>query len=68
MGLPLTKEGEVYWKGIENNETLLSKYESIDKSAYWKYRYQLWRLRQPFDDIVEAINAVTQQIESELKQ
>lgn len=51
MGLPLTKEGEVYWNGIKDNELLLSKYKTLQVSELWTYRYKLWRLREPFDDI-----------------
>jgi len=65
MGLPLTKEGEVYRNGIKDNNILLSKFKTIDKSAYWKYRFQLWHLREPFDDVVEAIYAVAKQIKTE---
>lgn len=68
MGLPLTKEGEVYKKGINNDSTLKTRFNSIEKSAYWKYRYQLWRFREPFDNLTEAIKILAQQIESQLKQ
>ena len=67
MGLPLNKDGEVYRKGIKGNSTLQAKFDSIDKKAYWKYRYQLWHLREPFDDLAEAISTVAKQIKSEFE-
>lgn len=66
MGLPLTKEGEVFKKGIMNNEMLQKKFESIDKASYWRYRFQLWRLREPFDDVLGALKELTQILENEL--
>lgn len=62
LGLPLTKNGEVYWNGISSDESLIARFNSIDKSAYWKYRYQLWRLREPFDDVIDAVQAIVRQI------
>lgn len=67
MGLPLAKDGEVYRKGIKDNSILQARFNSIDKKAYWKYRYQLWHLREPFDDLAEAISVVAQQIKSEFE-
>lgn len=68
FGLPLTKDGEVYRKGIKDNSTLQAKFDNIDKKAYWKYRYQLWHLREPFDDIAESLDAVARHIKTELEE
>ena len=68
MGLPLTKEGEVYWNGVKGNDELQLRYNSIDKSEYWRYRYLLWRQREPFNEIVEAIKTVSLQVEKQLQE
>jgi hypothetical protein len=67
MGLPLTRDGEVIWTSIMDDCQLLAKYNSIDKNKYWKYRYQLWRLREPFKDVSDAINETAMQIKKELE-
>lgn len=55
LGLPLTREGEVYWNGIKDNKELIARYNNIPKADYWKYRFQLWYKREPFDDVISAI-------------
>lgn len=64
LGLPLTKDGEVYWNGIKDNEVLLTRFHSVEKSAYWKYRYQLWRCREPFEDVIVALKNMASRIET----
>lgn len=68
LGLPLTREGEVYWNGIKDNAELLLRYKSIEKYEYWRYRYLLWRQREPFNEIAEAIKAVSLQVEIQLQE
>lgn len=68
MRLPLTKEGEVDWYRIKDDSALLLIYDRIDQKAYWKYRYQIWRLKQPFGDIAEAVKAIALQVNKELGQ
>ncbi len=67
LGLPLTKEGEVFWNGIKDDDNLKTKYKSIDKSSYWRYRYQLWHYREPFREVIMAVQDVAQQIKTELE-
>lgn len=66
LGFPLTKEGEVYWNGIKDNEQLVSRYKEIDKSEYWNYRFQLWYNREPFDELIEAIQETAKQVKGSL--
>lgn len=66
LGLPLNKNGEVYWNGIQDDEVLLRRFNSIEKSEYWKYRYQLWRRREPFDEVMIAIRNMARIIETEI--
>ena len=66
MELPLTKEGEIYWSGIKDNDELFEKFNSI-KSEYWRYRYQLWRFKEPFDNVFEAIHEIANVIKSDIK-
>ena len=66
MKLPLTKEGEVYWNGIKDNNDLLLRFNNLDKSAYWKYRRQIWRRREPFGEVVDAIKDMANTINTEL--
>lgn len=66
LGLPLNKDGEVYWNGIKDNEVLLRRFNSIEKSEYWKYRYLLWRRREPFDEVMIAIRNMARIIETEI--
>ena len=66
MGLPLTREGQVYWNGIKDNNYLLAKFNSLEKSAYWKYRYQLWYQREPFEEVINAIKNLAKSINEAL--
>lgn len=59
LGLPLTKEGVVSGFKVKEDATLRAKFESLNKSEYWKYCYQLWRLREPFDDVIEAVKELS---------
>ena len=63
MKLPLTKEGEVYWNGIKDKYDLLTRFNSLDKSAYWKYRFQLWRCREPFEEVIITLKEMAKNIE-----
>lgn len=66
MELPLNKDGEIYWLGIKDNDELLAKFYSIEKSEYRSYRYQLWRLKEPFDNVFEAIYEMVNVIKSDI--
>jgi len=67
LGLPLKKNGEVNWYQINGDKALHEKYQSIDKKRYKRYQYKLWRLREPFDDVVEAVKNLSMKIAIELQ-
>lgn len=66
LGLPLTREGEVYWNGIKDNKELVEKYSNLSKSDYWKYRFQLWYSREPFDEVLCAIEELSSYVKESL--
>lgn len=66
LGLPLAKDGEVYWTKIKDNDELKAKYQSINRADYWNYRYQLWHKREPFNEVIDAIQGLTQYIKEDL--
>lgn len=67
LGLPLKKDGEVDWFKIKQDENLRTKYEEVDKKAYSKYKYQLWRFREPFAEVLETVRVFSKLIADELK-
>ena len=66
LGLPLTKDGEVVWTKIKDDEGLVKKYKSISNADYWKYRFQIWLKREPFDDVISALKDTAIQIKEYL--
>lgn len=64
MGFPLTKDGEIYWNGIKDNEALVQKYESLDKTELKAYRYQLWRFREPFEEVINSLHQTANRVKS----
>lgn len=65
-GFPLTKEGEIYWNKTKDNNVLNAKYQALNKAEYWNYRFELWYLREPFNDIVDALKGLVQYIKGDL--
>ena len=66
LGLPLTRDGEVHWTGIKDNKELIDKYNTIPKAEYWKYRFLLWYNREPFDEVVSALEEISNQVKETL--
>lgn len=66
LGLPLTRDGEVHWAGIKDNKEQIDKYNTIPKAEYWKYRFLLWYNREPFDEVVCALEEITNQVKETL--
>ena len=67
LGLPLTKDGEVYWNKIKDDNDLKEKYKLLDKAEYWNYRFLLWKDREPFDEVIDALKETTRQIKESIK-
>ena len=67
LGFPLTKDGEVYWNRIKDDVDLKAKYKSLDKAEYWNYRFLLWKEREPFDEVIDALKDTAQQIKESIK-
>lgn len=65
-GFPLTKDGEVYWNKIKDDSVLNAKYQALNKAEYWNYRFELWYLREPFNDIIDALKGLVQYIKEDL--
>ena len=63
-GFPLTKDGEIYWNGIKDNEALVSKYEGLNKAELKAYRYQLWRYREPFEEVLNSLHQTAIRVKS----
>ncbi len=66
MGLPLTRDGEVYWAEIKDNKELVDKYKTIPKADYWRYRFLLWYSREPFDEVISALEDISNQVKKTL--
>lgn len=67
LGFPLSKDGEVYLKNFKDDKDLKEKYESLDKAEYWNYRFLLWKEREPFDEVIDALKATAQHIKESIK-
>ena len=66
IGLPLTKEGDVYWNGIKENYELREKYNSLNKKELWIYRYHLWHRKEPFAEVLNTLSETAKRIKESL--
>lgn len=67
LKFPLKKDGEVSYNKIKKDPLLLKSFEDIeDTPEYKKYCYQLWHLREPFDEVMEAIREFSGKMAIEL--
>lgn len=66
LGLPLTKDGEVYYIKIKDDNVLKAKYQSLNRAEYWNYRFLLWKEKEPFDEVIDALKETAQQIKESI--
>lgn len=67
LKFPLKKDGEVSYNEIKKDPLLLKNYDDIkDTPEYKNYCYQLWHLREPFDEVMEAIREFSGKMAIEL--
>ena len=65
LGLPLTANGIVFWKKVNENPALKAVYEKdVNRTPdYELYCYLLWLKNESFDDVVNSLRLIATKCE-----
>ena len=65
---PLYQNGKINFDKLSKDTEKCSIFKSMFEKDYYRYLYVLWKKQQPFDEVIETIQLLANDVKSHLLQ